>query len=496
VTAGERRYAPELVQAGFAVEVADAPLLHDGLNVADIAHVLVLSERGVIPDAAADALLRVLSDAAATPHDRFGYDPAHGELYNCRERRFAAAIGSDAGWLHAGRPRREAVRIALRLRLRRDVADLVEAAAGFVQATAAVADAHAETLMADQTYLQHAQPSTFGHFLLGSAYPVLRTTDRLLDDLDELNRSPAGAGGVNGSPLTGDRARTAQLLGFDGVIEHTRDAMWCSDGLTAAVADAATLVTTLDRLAEDLEIFASPEFGWVELGEGHTRSSVLMPQKRNPYALTMVRGEAGVLVGRVAGMLALAKSPSARSDNLIFAYGEVPRAVDLATRATRLMAGVVADLSVDAARMRAALDGGFSQAADLAEHLMATLGLDYRSAYRLVGTAVRRASAAGLRGVDLTGALLDEAAAEAGVAAPRMTGLDLTTALDPACIVRGRRTRGGAAPEVVRAMAKECAGSADAVLAGVRARRARFAAAETSLLERAAGGAGAHNEET
>jgi len=480
------RYAPELVEGGFAVEVADAPLLHDGLNVADVAHVLVLRERGVIPEDAASKLLGVLRDAVATPWSEFGYDPAHGEVYNCRERRFAAAIGRDAGWLHAGRPRREAVRIALRLRVRRDVADLVEAAAAFVAAVAQVADAQAETLMVDQTYLQHAQPSTFGHFVLGSAYPVLRTVDRLTTGLDGINRSPAGAGGVNGSPLVGDRARTAALLGFDGVIEHTRDAMWQSDGLTGLVADAASLATTLDRLAEDLEIYASAEFGWVVLGEGHTRSSVLMPQKRNPYALTMVRGAAGVLIGRATGMSALAKSPSARSDNLIFAYGEVPRALELATRATRLMAGVVRDLTVDAERMRAALYGGFAQAADLAEHLMATLGLDYRSAYDLVGAAVRRAAADGLRGVDLTGAHLDAAAAEAGIAAPSVAELDLTAALDPEAIVRGRQTRGGAAPDVVRGMAKECATAADVVLAAIRARRDGFAAAEAAVLAQAA----------
>jgi argininosuccinate lyase len=242
----------------------------------------------------------------------------------------------------------------------------------------------------------------------------------------------------------------------------------------------------VDRLAEDLEIYASAEFGWVVLGEGHTRSSVLMPQKRNPYALTMVRGEAGVLIGRATGMLALAKSPSARSDNLIFAYGEVPRALDLATRATRLMAGVVAELTVDADRMREALYGGFAQAADLAEHLMATLGLDYRSAYDLVGAAVRRAAAEGRRGVDLTGEHLDAAAAETGVTAPSMAGLDLTSALDPEAIVRGRHTRGGAAPDVVRGMAKECAAAADAVLTAIRARRDGFTAAEDAVLAQAA----------
>ena len=135
--------------------------------------------------------------------------------------------------------------------------------------------------------------------------------------------------------------------------------------------------------------------------------------------------------------------------------------------------------------MRAALDGGFAQATDLAEHLMATLGLDYRSAYDLVGAAVRRAAAEGLRGVDLTGAHLDAAAAEAGITAPSMAGLDLTSALDPEAIVRGRHTRGGAAPDVVRGMAKECAAAADAVLAAIRARRDGFAAAEDAVLAQA-----------
>jgi len=150
------------------------------------------------------------------------------------------------------------------------------------------------------------------------------------------------------------------------------------------------------------------------------------------------------------------------------------------------MAGVVRDLTVDAGRMRAALYGGFAQAADLAEHLMATLGLDYRSAYDLVGAAVRRAAAEGLRGVDLTGAYLDAAAAEAGISAPPVAELDLTAALDPEAIVRGRQTRGGAAPDVVRGMAEDCATAAEAVLAAVRARRDGFAVAEAAILAQAA----------
>ncbi|WP_312030270.1 lyase family protein [Actinomycetospora sp. TBRC 11914] len=488
------RYAEELVDAGFAVEVADAPLLHDGLNAADLAHLLVLVEQGVVPERAVPRLAAVLCEADRTPAGEFGYDPRDGEVYNCREKRFAAAIGRDAGWLHAGRPRREAVRIALRLRVRRDLCDLVEAAAEFALAGARTAAAHAETLMVDQTYLQHAQPSTFGHYLLGMVAPALREVDRLGADLDGVDRSPAGAGAVNGSPLTGDRARTARLLGFADVVEHTRDAMWQSDGFTATVGHAAGLATTLDRLAEDLEIWSSAEFGWVRLAVGHTRTSILMPQKRNPYALTMVRGEAGVLIGRATGMLALAKSPSARSDNLILAYGEVPRALDLATRATRLMAGVVAELEVDAAAMEAALRGGFSQAADVAEHLMVTAGLDYRSAYDVVGVAVRRAAEAGLTGADLTAAHLTAAAAEAGVdpaeLAAALGARDLSEVVDPARIVRSRTTRGGAAPDEVRRMAAACESAAEKARDAVRARRAGFDGAEAELRRRAAALAG------
>jgi len=180
---------------------------------------------------------------------------------------------------------------------------------------------------------------------------------------------------------------------------------------------------------------------------------VLMPQKRNPYALSILRGAAGSLIGRLAGLLAVAKTPSARSDNLIFAYGEVPRALDLALRATRLSTGVVRTLEVNAERMRSALESGFSQATDLAEYIMQACGIDYRSAYRVVGHAVRQASTAGLRGADIDGAVLDAAATEITGRPLGLAGRDLSAVLDPWQIVASRTALGGAAPgEVPRAL--------------------------------------------
>ncbi len=478
--------APELVESGFALENADAPLLHGGLNLADLAHVLDLRARGVVPAAPAARLLALLLETDRTAAEEFPYDPAYGEPYNSRERFFTERIGDDAGWLHAGRPRREAVRIALRLHLRTQIAELVRDAALLAGTLATTSAAHSRTWMPDQTYLQHAQPSTFGHYLLSFAYPVLRDAQRLVDALDWTNTSPGGAGCVNGSRLLDDRGPVARMLGFDGVIEHTRDAMWQTDGLVDVLATAASLVGTQSKLAEDLEIWASSEFDYVTVADGYSRSSVLMPQKRNPYALSIIRGASGTLIGRLTGFLAVIKSPSARSDNLIYAYGEVPRALDMALRTTRLTDGVVRTLLVNDGRMWAALEGGFSQATDLAEYVMQTCGLDYRTAYQVVGVAVRAASAAGLRGIDLDGARLDAAAQEHAGRSLGLTGRDLAQVLDPRRIVETRTAAGGAAPPVVEGMARDCARAARDLHGLAVGRLDGFATARRSLLETAA----------
>lgn len=475
--------APELIEAGFAIEVADVPFLHEGLNLADLAHILVLLEERVIPKEAAARLLNLLLEVYEVPAEDFAYDPQYGDAYNCRERYFIERLGDDAGWLHAGRPRREAGRLALRLWLRNVVTGLALDTGGFVQKTTRVAERHTETVMPDQTYLQQAQPSTFGHYVLTFAYPALRDGTRLVPGADWVNQSPGGAGCVNGSRLLPDRARIAELLGFEGVIEHTRDAMWQTDGLVHLLAVAASLVTSLSKFAEDLEIWDSQEFDFVDLAEAYTRASVLMPQKRNPYALSIVRGTAGILIGRLAGFLAVVKTPSARTDNLIFAYGEVPRSLDLAARVTRLMGGVVETLEVRPERMWESLEAGFSQATDLAEYVMTTCGVDYRTAYHVVGTAVRTAAQQGLRGIDLTGEMLDEAARQRIGRPLGLSGHSLEEVLDPRAIAFGRTAPGGAAPPLVHEMAGSCREEAGRLIEQARRRQAHYHQAEQRLLE-------------
>jgi argininosuccinate lyase len=479
VTPKSATRAPGLIEAGFAYESQGATMLHDGLNLADLAHVLDLLDRGIVSRSIAAALLRVVLDASSM--DAIGYDPLDGEPYNSRERAFAASIGPLAGWLHAGRPRREATRLAFRLHLRRRTAHVVVAGAELARALATRAEQYRDTLFADQTYLQHAQPSTVGHYLLSFAYPVVRDGRRLLDVIGWLNGSPAGAGCVNGTRLLQDRGAMVRRLGFDDVIPNTRDAMWQVDGLVQLVATLASLALTQASLAEDLEIWASSEFDYVDLAEEYTRASVLMPQKRNPYALSMIRGTTGVLVGHVAGMLAVQKSPSARSDNLIFAYGEIPIAVEHARRMTELTTGVVSTLTMNEPRLLEELLGGFSQATDVAEQLMLSAGIDYRTAYEIVGAAVRRLAVEGATARDLTPELLSDVATDQLGHPLEIDASTLAEVVDPAAIVATRVAPGGAAPEPMDAMLDEIAADAEALAAAGHARLAAMDRAEHAL---------------
>ena len=427
--------SPELVEAGYRLEIADARFLHRGLCLADLAHILELREIGVMPEVAARALCREVLDFLATPVEEFPYRPEYGDAYNSRERELERRLGKDAGWLPAGRTRREAGRIALRLALRDGLLELHEAAAGLATALAGRGRELAEVVWNDVTYLQPASPSSFGYYLAGFGEGAVRDLERIRACYRLANLSPAGSGGVGGTTLPMDRVRLAERLGFDGPTAHIRDGMWSADALADAAVAAAQAVLTADRLAEDLEIFASPQFGYVRLGGGSSRASVFLPQKRNPYALAVIRGGAGTLIGRAAGLLATQRTPSARTDNWLYAYGETVGAVETAARLLRLAGETVREMEVDKAALEAAAGRHGSLAADLAERLTMDGGLDYRSAYRIVGRAVTVAEraedgewpgaddlrrAAGELGMDLGAA--DAEAAQAATGEPGRIG--------------------------------------------------------------------------
>lgn len=482
--------AEELKEAAFGLEIADAPILHHGCSLADLAHVVMLMEVDVIPAEAGRRLLTLLLELHQVPVEEFPLDAALEDVYSNREAWVRARDEEAAGWLGAGRPRREPATISYRLAVRDRLLGLAERLVQLVDALLEQAAAHRDTVMPDYTYLQPATPTSLAHYLLSFAYPALRDLERVRSAYGRTDRCPGGIGNINGTRLPVDRERLADLLGFAGPIENTRDAMWQVDQPLEVMADLMAVFLHLDRLAEDLQIWNTREFGLAELADRHARISLIMPQKKNPYALAFIRGITGTMVGRLVSMTSVGKSPSAQMDNRIFALGEVPRSLDAGLRTTRLLAEVVRGLSFDTELMRERAAEGFIHATDLAETIMREGGATYRQAHRLVGLAVRRALEENPQATDVPPAILEAASQEVLGRPLGVPSEKLAAVADPAAVVATRRGLGGAAAEPVEAMIEECR----TALAGheefCSRQRRRIAGGEAELLETAAQCAG------
>ena len=478
--------AGELVRAGYAHEVGHGPRLAAWLSLADLAHAVALVEGGALAGDDARGLLGGLLALDALDPADVPWRAELGDAFNSREHELRARVGpSAAGWLSAGRPRREAFRVALRLAAREGVLDLHDAALDLAGALVEQAERHAGDLAADYTYLQPAQPTTVGHLLLAYAYPALRDAGRLERVHGWLDLSVAGAGGSAGSRWPLERARLAELLGCVGVVTHAKDAMWQADGYVELASAVATATAHGSQLGQDLEILASQEFAAVSLADRHSRASALMPQKRNPYALAVIRTQAAIVAGDLAAILVALHTGSARTDHFHLLNGSVPRLLEEAVAVERLAVAVVAGLEIHPERWARAAREGFTAAADVADVLAAESGLDYRTAHHVVGRAVRELVEEGLPPAALTPERLAGAAERAAGRPAWIGAAALADALDPEACVAARRQVGSAAPGEVAAMIEDCRERIAAARAVSLEARERAARARDALLSRA-----------
>jgi argininosuccinate lyase len=471
--------APELIHAAFALEIAYGPLLYRGMSLADLAHTVMLIEAEVVPAKVGAQLLKALLELHAIPAAEFPFDPAQGDAYTNREHMLRQRAPDAAGWLQAGRARREASTVGYALVVR---AGLLDVATGLLALMRALLDRAADnlhTLMPDYTYLQVAQPTTLAHYLLTFVQPMTRDLTRLQTAFDHADRSPAGIGSTNGSCLPINRERLAELLGFQGLVVHTRDAMWQPDGPVEIMAALTAVLVNVDRLAEDLQIWSTAEFNYVELADRHSRISVIMPQKKNPYSLSYVRGVARDTIGKLVSAAALQATPSGQIDNRIFAYGGTPQALGQAERALLLMAGVIDGMTINLETMRKRADQDHIGATDLADAIMTSCGQSARTAHRIVGRAVRLAVQ---RGGPISAALLDEAAHGLIDHPLDLSDSFIADSIDPQRIVGSRTTTGGAAAPAVQAMIEQFAAVAAAYQGWLAAQQQRHASAERALI--------------
>jgi argininosuccinate lyase len=416
------------------------------------AHAVMLREQGIIREADAAAILEGL-DQIAAEYERDGV-PERVELEDIHmtvEHRLGELIGEAAGRLHTARSRNDQVATDFRLWVRNAGDEAVDAVRALQRVLVERAEEHAETVMPGFTHLQVAQPITLGHHLLAYYEMLRRDMSRFSDARGRMNECPLGSAALAGTGFPIDRERTADALGFDRATANSLDGVSDRDFALDYLSAAAQCGLHLSRLAEELIIWASPQFGFVKLSDDYSTGSSMMPQKRNPDAAELVRGHSGRIVGALSSLMVTMKGlPLAYSKDMQDDKEPVFEARDLLMLSLEALAGMVETVEFVPDRMRAAAGEGYSTATDLADWLVREADVPFREAHHITGRAVKAAEE---RGCGLAGLPLET-----------LQSIDIRIdgrvfhVLDVDVSIRSRTSYGGTAPERVReqiAAAKE-----------------------------------------
>jgi len=413
-----------------------------------LAHVAMLAARGVVAQSDADAIAAGLNQVKGEIEaGTFVFKRALEDIHMNVESRLAELIGPTAGRLHTARSRNDQIATDFKLWVRDTIDALDGQIVDLQRALAARALECADMVMPGFTHLQSAQPVTFGHHLLAYVEMLARDRGRFADARKRLNECPLGAAALAGTSFPIDRFMTAKALGFDRPTANSLDSVADRDFALEALAAAAIAATHLSRLAEEIVLWTTPQFGFVKLSDAFSTGSSIMPQKRNPDAAELVRGKTGRVVGALIGLMTVMKGlPLAYAKDMQEDKEGVFDALETLSLALAAMAGMIRDLTPDAKKMKAAAGAGYATATDLADWLVRELKLPFREAHHVTGRIVALASERGLALEQLK--LEDMQSVE-----PRVTGT-VFAVLGVERSVKSRTSYGGTAPANVRKQAR------------------------------------------
>ncbi len=362
------------------------------------AHCDMLAETGIIKAEDAGKLIQgldtILSEIEA---GSFTFSRALEDIHMNIEARLEELVGPVAGKLHTARSRNDQVATDLRLYVRDAIDSLDDGLAALQRALAGKALDHAATVMPGYTHLQSAQPITFGHHCLAYVEMFQRDRGRLDDARKRLNECPLGAGALAGTSFPIDPAQTAARLGFYRPTANSLDAVSDRDFALETLAGASIAAMHLSRLAAEIVLWTSAEFGFVRLDDGFTTGSSMMPQKRNPDAAELIRAKSGRIIAALQGLFIVMKGlPLAYSKDMQEDKEAVFNALDALWLMTAAMTGMIEGAVVDGKAMARSAAAGHSTATDLADWLVRSLGFTFREAHNLTGQIVAGAEEAGL----------------------------------------------------------------------------------------------------
>jgi len=406
-----------------------------------LAHAKMLGAQGIITGAEADTIRSALMEIRlAIEADDFDFDLTDEDIHMSVERALIDKIGPVGGKLHTARSRNDQVATDMRLHLKRVLLVLAEEIAALQDAFLALAEKNRETVLPGYTHLQRAQPIFLAHHFLAYVFMFARDAEKLKDCYRQADVMPLGSAAMAGTPLPIDRESVAKELGFSRLSDNSMDAVSDRDWLVSFTAAAAQIMVHLSRLSEELILWSTAEFDFVEIDDSHTTGSSIMPQKKNPDVAELVRGKAARAISNVTGILTLLKGlPLTYNRDLQEDKIYLFETIDIVNDCLTVTRGMVSGLTIKVQRMAQAA-GGFAVATDYADYLVVK-GLPFRMAHEAVGRLVRFCLDNDKEPVDLT---LEELQSF-----DRRFEADALALSDPKQSAAGRSSPGGTGPESI-----------------------------------------------
>ena len=357
-----------------------------------IAHVRMLADQNILSaDDAKQIVAGLGTIRASIERGEFEWDDSKEDVHMNIEAALSSAIGDAGGRLHTGRSRNDQVATDMRLWTRQACDSVVADIDALLEVLADKADGHLDFLMPGYTHLQRAQPVRLAHHLLAWAEMLDRDRGRLVDAAKRMNESPLGSAALAGTTFPVDRAATAEALGFDRPMLNSLDAVGSRDFLLEAVSALAICSVHLSRIAEELVLWSSQEFGFMQMSDAFTTGSSIMPQKKNPDMPELVRGKTGRVVGSLVNLMVMLKGlPLAYNRDLQEDKAPVFDAFDTVHDCLAVLSGAIASATFDKRRMADALQTGFLDATEVADWL-ALRGVPFREAHHVAGKLVQQA---------------------------------------------------------------------------------------------------------
>jgi argininosuccinate lyase len=441
---GRLEAKPEAEALAFESSIAvDSRLAQEDIT-GSRAHVAMLAKQGIIPAEAAQAIDEELGRISAElAKGTLQIDMEAEDIHSFIEAVLTERLGDVGRMVHAGRSRNDQVAVDLRLYLKRVVPEIAEEIRATCQVLLELAEQHLETLMPGYTHLQRAQPVSLAHHLTAWTAGLVRDRQRFLDALTRLDECPLGSGALATSTLHLDREAVARSLGFPGPTVNSMDSVADRDFALELAGACAILATHLSRFCEDIIIWATEEFGFIDLAEQWSTGSSIMPQKKNPDFAELIRGKAGRQIGNLVSLLTLLKGlPYAYDRDLQEDKEALFDVLDTARATLRMFRPMMATARFRQDRMEAACVGGFLEATDVAEYLVRK-GLPFRKAHEVAAQIVRDCGAAGQRSIAERS--LDQLRSRC-----ELFDADLYEVIRPAAALHNRSRSGGPAPQAVQ----------------------------------------------